>query len=153
VDWGNEKVAQALSVNKLTREQLEGQPSFAEIVSDLLVELSLPTMVGHNVEFDVRLLNQELQRLNRPVLSPQLLLCTRDLASRFNQTGSGNRLDQTAARYGVAFEDAHRAVVDARTCGLVLSVMLQRHSLPMEVGPMAELCRAANAAWKAKRRW
>jgi DNA polymerase-3 subunit epsilon len=153
VDWGSEKVAQALSVNKLTREQLQGKPTFAQVLPDLLVELSHDVLVAHNAEFDLAMLNQELQRLNRPVLSPQLLVCTRDLAFRFNWTNDGNKLDQAASRYGIAFEDAHRAAVDARTCGAILGAILEKHPLPTEVGPMAELCRAANAAWKAKRRW
>lgn len=153
VDWDSQKVQDALNINKITRAQLEGQPTFQEILPDLLVELSLPTLVAHNAEFDIRLLNQELQRLNRPVLSPQLLVCTRDLASRFNWTNDGNKLDQAASRYGIAFEDAHRAAVDARTCGYILGAILEKHALPMEVAPMAALCREANDAWKRKRRW
>jgi DNA polymerase-3 subunit epsilon len=152
VDWDNDKVKEALAVNKLTREQLQGQPTFDEILPDLLLELSLPTLVAHNAEFDVRMLNQELQRLSKPALSPQLLVCTKDLASHFNWTNDPNRLENVAPRYGVVQEAAHRAIVDARTCGLVLAAMLQRHPLPMDGARMAELCRTVNAAWRNRRR-
>jgi DNA polymerase III epsilon subunit-like protein len=108
--------------------------------------------VAHNAEFDMRMLSYELQRQSKTPLKPQLLVCTRDLASRFNWTSSGNRLYEAALRYQVPQDGAHRAAVDARTCGLVLSAMLKRHSLPEDIQRMVEFCVSANNAWKSKRR-
>ncbi len=153
VDWTSPKVQEALAVNKLTYDELHGKPTFEEVLPDLLVELSCPVWAAHNMDFDLRMLTQELQRLSRPALSPQLLVCTLGLASRLNTSGGKNKLQDVAARFGVTQNGAHRAAADARVAGLILSAMFKQGHLPSDDGRMSEMCRQADSAWKAKKRW
>jgi DNA polymerase-3 subunit epsilon len=153
VDWESPKVKEALAVNKITREQLSGQPTFAEVLPDLLLELSCDVWVAHNMDFDRRMLVQEHTRLERLLVLPPLSVCTLNLAVRLNTGGGRNKLHDVAARYGVKQEDAHRAAVDARVCGLILAAMFKEGRLPVDHGPMADLCRPPDAAWKGRPRW
>lgn len=149
VDWGSEQVQGALAVNKLTREMLVGKPTFEQVLPDLLVELShADVWVAHNAQFDMSMLTNELRRLGRPAIESPLLVCTRNLASHVGGGAGGNKLSQVAARFGVTQEDAHRAVVDARVCGLVLEAMRQRRLLPEGDVALGSLSRyaARNAA-------
>jgi DNA polymerase III subunit epsilon len=150
VDWENEGVKKALEVNRITREQLQGQPTFEEILPDLLVELSHDVYVAHNATFDMRMLNAELQRVSRPALSPRLTICTKNLASHLNKTTEGNRLQDVAPRWGIKQASAHRAVVDALVCGQVLAAMARGGHLPPDDMEMGALCIKAAADWKGK---
>ncbi len=153
VNWDDPNVKKALEVNRLTRDELEGKPRFGDVVGDLLLEMSHPVIVAHNAEFDMRMLNQELQRLGRQPLSPQLLICTKNLASQLSGGTPGNRLADVACRYNVLQEGAHRAAADAITCGRVLHRMYELGKLPQADEEMGVFCRRADAAWKGKHRW
>ena len=153
VDWNDANVKKAFEINQIDPASLRGQPTFEQVLPDLLLELSSDVWVAHNAEYDMRMLNSELKRLGRPALSPQLTVCTKNLASHFNETTEGNRLTQVAPRWGVTMDSAHRATVDARACGQVLAAMLRGGRLPREDAAMAALCAKAEAAWKGKHRW
>lgn len=144
-DWDDPKIEKALAVNKLTRDVCAGKPSFAQILSDLLVELSHDVIVGHNLEFDLRLLGQELALLGRPPVVPRLAICTKNLASSLNNTSTGNRLTDVACRYNVLQEGAHRAAADAITCGRILARMHAQGHLPTDDEEMKVFCMRAHA--------
>ena len=150
VDWENKNVLKALEVNKLTLAELRGKPSFADILPDLLVELAHPVLVAHNAEFDERMVNQELKRLGRESLKPQMLICTKNLANKLNGGRPGNRLEQVAQRFNIPQSDAHRAVVDARVCGLILAEMHRQALLPTNDEAMSSLCRTAASQWRGQ---
>jgi DNA polymerase III subunit epsilon len=152
VDWDNIDVRRALDVNKLTPEQLRGRPTFEALLPTLEAELSHDVWVAHNAEFDVKMVNQELARLGRPAVVPPLLVCTRNLGSHFNDGVAGNRLFEVAERYGIPQSDAHRAAVDARTCGLILAAMMQTGKLPTDDEGMTALGKTAADGWTAKRK-
>ena len=147
VDWDNADVRKALEINRIDRKDLQGRPTFSQVLPDLLMEFSHDVWVAHNASFDMRMIGQELQRLNRPALSPKMLICTLELARHFG--GATNKLNEVAARFRIAMEDAHRAAVDARTCGLILNAMLLEGRVPREDVAMAELTKKA----AARRRW
>ncbi len=155
VDWDDENVKKAMEVNKLSRSELEDKPTFAEYLPDLMYELAFPVKVAHNADFDLRMIRQELSRLpsaQGAVLDADFVICTKDLSCYLNGATAVNRLNDVAARYGVEQLDAHRATVDASTCGKVLLAMLERSILPREDKAMKDLCRIANSQWKSRRR-
>lgn len=153
VDWNDEKVKSALEVNKLTPDMLRGRPTFEQVLPDLLLELSHDIWVAHNAEFDIRMINQELARMQRPALTPPLVVCTKNLAAHLSPSAKGNRLYEVAARYNVPQEDAHRAAVDAATCGRVLAAMLREGRVPREDSGLREMCKTAGAGWRNRRRY
>lgn len=152
IDWESKDVKKALEVNRLTRAELVDKPLFSDVLADFLVELSHPVWVAHNADFDVRMVNQELQRLRRPDLSPQLLVCTKNLAAHM-RLSARNRLSDVAGYFKVQQEDAHRATVDAAVCGKVLAAMLAAGKLPAEDLAMHQLCAQASASWRGNHRW
>ncbi len=152
VDWDHIDVRRALDVNKLTPEALKGKPTFEALLPVLAAELSHDVWVAHNAEFDVKMLNQELARIGQPVAAPKLLVCTRNLGSHLNDGPTGNRLFEVAERYGIPQSDAHRAAVDARTCGSILAAMMTAGKLPADDAGMAALGQAAADGWKEKRK-
>lgn len=137
VDWDNEHVKQAMFINKIDPDSLRGQPTFAQALPNILLELSHDTLVAHNASFDMGMMGQELSRAGVPLLTPKMVVCTKILATKLGG-GSGNRLQDVAPRFGVVQESAHRAVVDARVCGLVFAAMLRTGRLPVEDAPMAQ---------------
>ena len=146
VDWNDAQVQGALAVNQIKTADLKGQPTFADVLPDLLLELGHHVWVAHNASFDVRMINQEMRRLGRPVLSPPLLLCTRDLAIHLGGPPKGNKLGDVAARFNVKQDGEHRAAVDATVCGRVLAAMVQTGKLPANDAAIAALVRKNGAS-------
>jgi DNA polymerase-3 subunit epsilon len=151
LDFSNPDVMRALEVNKLTPAMLQGQPTFSDILPDLEYELRTPVWVAHNFEFDLRMLLQEYNRLNRPIQLPTLRICTLHLAAYFSPAPV-NKLANVAERYGVVQSDAHRAHVDAEVCGRILGRIASSHPLPDDQIAMTDLCKKAENAWRSRRR-
>jgi len=148
VNWEDPNVQKAMEVNGISQEDLKGKPTFAEVYPRVLLELSLDVWVAHNASFDMQMLEQECSRIGKPKPEPAILVCTKNLSSHLRMARTGNRLSEVAARYKVAQASAHRAVVDARTCGLVLSSMVEQGSLPGHREDMKALCgRLAAKRW------
>jgi DNA polymerase III epsilon subunit-like protein len=138
LDWDNEKVRGALAVNKLTREELQDQPRFEEVMARIREELAEQTLVAHNMSFDVRMLEQEFARaLNSsccPLWSllphePELRLYTCALDRVMSSGQKGFKLSDSAARWGVELNGAHRAIGDAECCGRILQKMIEKKAL------------------------
>lgn len=140
VDWDSSKVQEALAINHIKREDLKGQPTFEEIFADLLLELSCPVWVAHNVDFDLGMLRQERARMNGldapALLTPRLALCTMLLSREIHSREKGHKLGETAARWGVVQDGEHRAASDAITCGRILHAMRTRKALPENFGEL-----------------
>jgi DNA polymerase III subunit epsilon len=154
VDWAHPRVQEALSINKITFEDLQGKPTFGDIIADLMVELAHAVWVAHNYDFDSTQIQQEFVRAGREFIPPELGLCTCRLAAFVSPMAQGNKLYQVAARYGVLQESAHRAVVDAKVCGGLLDRMMKQGKLPADDTEMRSMMAQADNAWKRKpRRW
>lgn len=153
IDWDHEHVAGALETNGLTRDMLEGQPCFAEILPALMSELAQPVIVAHNTAFDLRMLRGEFDRLGKQlILPPTLLLDTMELSAFFNEGGGSNKLAEVAERYHVVPDGAtHRALSDATMCGHILAEMLRQGLLPESEAAMAVLNQRAHLNWNKTR--
>jgi DNA polymerase-3 subunit epsilon len=139
VDWNDQDVQGALKVNGITREQLQGQPTFQDMLPQLLVELDAPVWVSHNFSFDERMLLQEFNRCNAKYRAPEFRICTLDLARKYHPT-PGNKLAEVAPRFGVTLSGAHRAVADAEACGYILAAMVRGGHVPADDAAMQRLC-------------
>ena len=139
IDWQHPDVLKALSVNRLTREQLQGQPRFEDVLPQILVELSTDVWVAHNFSFDQRMLSYELQRLQMELPLPKFRICTLDISRKLNRI-AGNKLEEVARRFSVSLVGAHRAVADAEACGNILSAMVQGGYVPTDDVAMQRLC-------------
>jgi DNA polymerase-3 subunit epsilon len=156
VDWDSESVQKALSINKITRAQLVGAPKFKDVIADLLIELSHPIWAAHNAEFDVNMLAQERALLNDPTLPPSMSdICfdTMSLSSQIHPAERTHKLADTAARWGVVPDGAHRAASDAITCGRILWKMIEAGKIPALRAEAEEFQKTASQSWKSRRRY
>lgn len=155
VDWDSTQVKGALAVNKISREQLVGAPKFKDIIADLLLELSHPIWAAHNADFDIGMLEQERARLNDatvPSVVSELCFDTMSLSCKIHPTEKVHKLAETAARWGVVQDGAHRAASDAITCGRILQKMIDAGKLPQGRVEAEVFQKTASQGWKSRRR-
>lgn len=153
LDWNHPNVLDALKVNGLSKADVVGAPRFEEIATSILEHLEENVWVGHNIEFDIRMLQQECERAGIEwKFQPGVQLCTQRLSYKLSPNEKSHRLGEVAPRWGVTPAGAHRAIVDADTCGRVLQKMFEKELLPIEEGPMVSFQKEASAAWARRPR-
>jgi len=114
--------ADALAVHGLTAEFLAGHPPFAAIVDELLAFIADDRLIIHNAEFDLRFINAELKRLDRPSLTCE---CEDTLLlARRRYPGASASLDALCRRFGIdlSARSKHGAKLD---CELLAAVYLE----------------------------
>jgi DNA polymerase-3 subunit epsilon len=108
----------AAAVHGIRRAQLENEPRFAEIASELLEFIEGAELIIHNASFDLGFLNAELRRLDAsaPALEQRCAVLDTLLLAREMHPGQRNSLDALCKRYGVdnSKRDLHGALLDAR---------------------------------------
>lgn len=83
-------------------------------------------IVGHNLAYDLTLLDREFRRhLGAELPVGLLVLDTLVLSRRFDLTTGGRRLEQLAARHGITFP-AHDATADALASLRLLHILAER---------------------------
>lgn len=114
--------AEAEAVHGLTEEFLASHPVFAEHVEALIEFLGTARLVIHNAEFDIRFLNAELKRLERPALALEVIDTLHLARRRF--PGAPASLDALCRRFEIdlSARDKHNAKLD---CELLASVYLE----------------------------
>lgn len=112
----------AAAKNGYTPEKWAGAVSAHQVMEDLSVRLPRDfTLVGHNLPFDLRMLDAELMRLNRFPLLEGCMVRTEDtkvLAGDLKRAGvcASTSLDVVCAALGIRSDDAHGALADAERC-------------------------------------
>jgi DNA polymerase-3 subunit epsilon len=110
-------------VHGLTAELLAGQPTFADIVPQLIDVLRGRTLVAHNVAFDYSFLTAEaeLVGVELPIDSA---MCTVELSRRLRLGVENLRLETLAAHWGVTQMRPHDALDDALVLAQILKPTL-----------------------------
>ncbi|MDD4527269.1 MAG: helicase C-terminal domain-containing protein [Candidatus Margulisbacteria bacterium] len=117
----------------ITNGMVSKAPSFDEVVAEMLDFIGEDAIVGHNIKFDIGMLNQALLRVNRPALD-NVLLDTLDIISILNPTGGSFKLSYLAKVYGVLEENVHRAKDDSlMTANLYLKLIDEIKKLDKDV--------------------
>jgi DNA polymerase-3 subunit epsilon len=113
---------EARRVHGLTREFLQGYPTFAEAAEEFLGFLGDSPLVIHNASFDLKFLNAELARIGREPLASSRVIDTLALAQR-RFPGAPASLDALCRRFGVdaSARKVHGALLD---CQLLAEVYL-----------------------------
>jgi DNA polymerase-3 subunit epsilon len=112
-------------VHGLTAEMLAGQPTFGDVVADLVDVLHGRTLVAHNVGFDYAFLSAEAELVGAE-LPVDTVMCTVELARRLDLGLENLRLETLAAHYGVTQMKPHDALDDAMVLAQILKPVLVR---------------------------
>ena len=126
----------ALRVHGLTMEKLAEAPLFAAVATDLLTFLGDSRLVIHNAEFDLRFLNAELARLDRPMLSPDRSIDTIALAKR-RFPGARHSLDELCRRFNfdLSLRTKHGARIDAELLAKVYLELIGGRQARLDLSP------------------
>ena len=105
---------EAFRVHGLSAEFLAGKPLFADICQEFLDFIGDSRLIIHNAEFDMKFINHELQRIERPTLSMDRVFDTLSYA-RKKHPGASNSLDALCARYRIdnSKRTKHGALLDS----------------------------------------
>lgn len=112
-------------VHGLTAEMLEGQPTFGDVVDQLIDVLRGRTLVAHNVGFDYGFLTTEAELVGAE-LPIDSVMCTVELARRLELGTENLRLETLAAHWGVSQMRPHDALDDAQVLAQILKPTLAR---------------------------
>ena len=100
------------SLTGITDAMVAKAPTFAELAPDLYRRLAGKTLVAHNARFDFGFLQSEFRRVGLK-FAPDVL-CTVRLSRRLYPHERRHNLDSLIQRHGLACENRHRALADAR---------------------------------------
>ena len=116
---------EVVAVHGLTEEFLSDKPKFSEIADDFLAFVGSDTLVIHNAPFDMKFLNFELQKSNRPLLNYDHVLDTLVMA-RQKYPGSRVNLNELCKRFSVdaSRRTVHGALLDSELLAEVYLAMI-----------------------------
>ena len=103
----------AFRVHGLSAEFLSGHPLFADKAEEFLAFIAEAPLIIHNAEFDMRFLNAELERCQRPLLPMSRTIDTVRMARR-KFPGAQASLDALCRRFGIdnSARTKHGALLD-----------------------------------------
>ena len=109
----------------ISDQMLAQAPKFSGIAREWLDFAGDAVLVAHNSDFDLPLLNREIERVfpGHRMRNPEL--CTVNLARRLLRNSGGHNLDALAEHFGFEVTDRHRAAGDAYATARVLLFLLE----------------------------
>jgi DNA polymerase-3 subunit epsilon len=119
------------SLTGITNEMVALAPRFEELAPELHRRLEGRLLIAHNARFDYGFLRNEFRRAGLRYASQ--VLCTVKLSRKLHPHEARHNLDALMARYGIACEQRHRALGDAR----VLSLLARQWSFRFGAGVIA----------------
>jgi DNA polymerase-3 subunit epsilon len=117
----------AEAVHGISREQLETEPRFSEIVDEFLSFVKDAELVIHNADFDVGFLEHELRLMKHaePTIANHCTVLDTLTLAREIHPGQRNSLDALCKRYEVdaSKRDVHGALIDSELLARVYLAM------------------------------
>jgi DNA polymerase-3 subunit epsilon len=109
----------------ISQAMVDAAPEPREVLERLEPMLAGRVMVAHSASFDRRALAQAFAREGLDWPDPPAI-CTVAMARRLAPLARKRKLVPLAESLGIEPEGAHRALVDARTCGLVFCALFPK---------------------------
>ena len=117
----------AEAVHGISREQLDTEPRFPEIVDEFLAFVKDAELVIHNADFDVGFLEHELRLMKhaQPNIADHCMVLDTLTLAREIHPGQRNSLDALCKRYEVdaSKRDVHGALIDSELLARVYLAM------------------------------
>ena len=124
--------AEATVIHGLSDADVADHPSGPDAIEPIwnrLAEVASIPIVGHNLAYDMTVLDREFRRhLGRGLPGGLRFIDTLVLFRRFDFTTGGRRLETLATRYGITL-DAHDAVADALASLRILHILAGENDL------------------------
>ena len=117
-------------IHGITEEQAAAAPSWDALAPEIARRLQGRVLAAHNLWFDRRWLDAEMERSGRPSEgAPAAGVCTLDLARGSTVEHDSNRLGDLCERYGITLERWHDAASDTEATAALLPAMLADNDL------------------------
>lgn len=117
----------AQKVHGITPAQVSAAPPIEAVLAECREFVAGHSVVAHNLEFEARFLSGEYRRLEQ--IPPQWQgVCTLS-AARCHLQAPSNRLAALIELFDLPAINSHRALDDAKACGLLLAAMMADRNL------------------------
>ncbi len=113
--------AKIVELTGITNQMVRDAPVFRDIADSFMAFMGDGVFVAHNVNFDYGFLSGEYERLERRFRFAKLCTCV-GMRRRYPGHKSYG-LGKLCAIYGIALEDHHRALCDARAAVRLLNLI------------------------------
>lgn len=114
----------------ITDDMLRGKPSVAEILPEFLSFIGDSVIIGHHINFDLRMLSKHLQESYDTNLNNALWLDTMLLHRLVVENNTSTELDELLNIYCIDCDQRHRALGDSiATAKLFLRILKELQSL------------------------
>lgn len=114
----------ATHIHGITQSDVDGQPRFSDLAPTVISRLRGIPVVGHNVAFDLGFLRAELRSAGWD--APELAsYCTLEASHAYLPSLTRRKLIDCCCEAGVALENAHSALGDARATAALLRSYLR----------------------------
>ena len=134
----------AFDIHGISDDFLKDKPVFADVVEDFLAFFEDARLIAHNGTFDMRFINAELARLDRPPIPTERLIDTLPMARRKFPMAPAT-LDALCSRFSIdtSKRDKHGALVDSELlaqyfCALMGGKLSAHTLVPVSVGRARE---------------
>jgi DNA polymerase-3 subunit epsilon len=101
----------ASHIHNINAEMVEHAPRIEEVIEDIIYHLNDKTIVGHNIEFDLRFLNHELSKYLRSEIKLNGV-CTMQMIGFVEPTIPSRGLDSVCNYYNIENSNSHTALGD-----------------------------------------
>ncbi|MFV0305144.1 MAG: exonuclease domain-containing protein [Moheibacter sp.] len=113
-------------LTKITTKMVKTAPKFHELAKRIIEITDGTILVGHNVEFDYRMLKQEFKKLGYNYYRETL--DTVKLSEKLFPNATSYSLGKLSKELGIPVSDRHRAAGDARATLELLKILLEKDS-------------------------
>lgn len=123
-------------VHGLSDAFLADKPLFSAIAEELLAFLEDAPLVIHNAPFDLKFINAELRRTERPAIPAARAICTLEMA-KAKFPGARHSLDELCRRFGVdlSARAKHGALLDAELTARVYLELVGGRQTRLRLAP------------------
>ncbi|MDR3012470.1 MAG: DEAD/DEAH box helicase family protein [Chitinispirillales bacterium] len=120
-------------LTNISDDDVRGAPAFGDTAAKFIEFIEYLPLCGHQIEFDLTFINEELKRTAFSTISPQLMdtaLFARVLLQHIGRFS----LKHVCESLSISLDNAHRALYDAKASGEVAAKVIPMiNGLPLEI--------------------
>ncbi|MEZ7890962.1 MAG: 3'-5' exonuclease [Candidatus Wallbacteria bacterium] len=121
---GREISPEITKITGITNEMVANAPALEEVIPRFLDFIGDSVFVAHNAPFDLSFINRYLtDKYSQKLVNP--IICTVKLAKMMYPNLESHSLESLIRFFKIKVDNRHRALDDAKACGVVLVKLLQ----------------------------